>query len=333
MPKKQNPLNLNPLQLKTLTLLQELARLVNGTTASTGASFGFSALEEEQSTLPAVALFQPRETIRYRSSTAPLTRAEPEYPAQFAHFDLYFANAPGDDTKLEVMDGGGATLRTWNVAPPKSGGPADQGMRGPFGGRGGVGSTSIRAEAGMQRISWDLRYPGAWLPNAPNGGPGGPMVPPGKYTVRLTAAGQTITRSFELKSDPRVAADGVTDAAIAEQVKFQLQVRDAISEARKLQLAIEQAMQKAGLKPQLAPGMPGDSPSTTKYDHPLQKLYARVIDTPGIYTQPMLISQFNNIQRMVTQADQRIGRDAHERYADLMKEMAAIEAELKKIGS
>jgi hypothetical protein len=26
MPKKQNPLNLNPLQLKTLTLLQELAR-------------------------------------------------------------------------------------------------------------------------------------------------------------------------------------------------------------------------------------------------------------------------------------------------------------------
>ena len=28
--------------------------------------------------------------------------------------------------------------------------------------RGGGGSTSIRAEAGMQRITWDLRYPGPW---------------------------------------------------------------------------------------------------------------------------------------------------------------------------
>jgi hypothetical protein len=185
----------------------------------------------------------------------------------------------------------------------------------------------------MQRISWDLRYPGPWTANAPNGGPGGPLVPPGKYTVRLTAGGQIITRTFALITDPRVYADGVTDAAIAEQVKFQLQVRDAISDARKLQQSLEQAMQKAGLKPQLAAALPGDSPSSTKYEHALQKLYARVVDTPGIYTQPMLISQLNNIQRMITQADQRIGRDAHERYADLIKEMQAIEAELKKIGS
>jgi hypothetical protein len=158
-------------------------------------------------------------------------------------------------------------------------------------------------------------------------------VPPGKYSVRLTSGGQTITRTFQLASDPRVAADGVTDAAIAEQVKFQLQVRDAISDARKLQVSVEQAMQKVGLKPQLAPAMPGDSPSTTKYDHPLQQLYARLVDTPGIYTQPMLLSQLNNIQRMVTQADQRVGRDAYDRYADLIKEMQAIEAQLKKLGS
>ena len=205
-------------------------------------------------------------------------------------------------------------------------------MRGPGFGRFGGGSTSIRAEAGMQRVTWDLRYPGPWSPQNPNGGPGGPMVPPGKYQVRLTSGGQTITRSLELRSDPRVAADGVSDAVIAEQVKFQLQVRDAISDARKLQQSIEQAMQKAGLKPQLDPGQPGDSPSNTKYDHPLRQLYARVVDTPGIYTQPMLISQLNNITRMVTQADQKIGKDAHDRYADLIKEMQDIEAKLKQLG-
>ncbi|HEX7280736.1 MAG TPA: hypothetical protein VF239_01690 [Vicinamibacterales bacterium] len=319
--------------MDNVTPLQQLASMLNGPRA-TGA--GHDGGEYEQAAaggLPPVALFQPRDTIRYRSSTAPLTRNEPEYPAQFAQFDLYFASAPGADTKLEVLDSGGTALRTWNVAPPKSAGTPAQEMRGPFGGRGGGGSTSIRAEAGMQRISWDLRYPGPWTANAPNGGPGGPMVPPGKYTVRLTAGGQTITRTFQLTSDPRVASDGVTDAAIAEQVKFQLQVRDAISDARKLQQSIEQAMQKAGLKAQLAPALPGDSPSATKYEHPLQALYAKVVDTPGIYTQPMLISQLNNIQRMVTQADQRIGRDAHDRYADLIKEMQAIEAQLKKLGS
>jgi hypothetical protein len=319
--------------MDNVTPLQQLASMLNGPRATGAGHDGGEYEQAAAGALPPVALFQPRDTIRYRSSTAPLTRNEPEYPAQFAQFDLYFASAPGADTKLEVLDSGGTALRTWNVAPPKSAGTPAQEMRGPFGGRGGGGSTSIRAEAGMQRISWDLRYPGPWTANAPNGGPGGPMVPPGKYTVRLTAGGQTITRTFQLTSDPRVASDGVTDAAIAEQVKLQLQVRDAISDARKLQQSIEQAMQKAGLKAQLAPALPGDSPSATNYEHPLQALYAKVVDTPGIYTQPMLISQLNNIQRMVTQADQRIGRDAHDRYADLIKEMQAIEAQLKKLGS
>ena len=132
---------------------------------------------------------------------------------------------------------------------PRSAGAGAQEMRGPF--RGGGGSSAgIRAEAGMQRITWDLRYPGPWTAAAPEGGAGGPMVPPGKYSVRLTSGGQTITRTFDLKSDPRVAADGVTDGDIAEQVKFQLQVRDAISDARKLQQGIEQAMTEG--RPQAA---------------------------------------------------------------------------------
>ena len=44
----------------------------------------------------------------------------------------------------------------------------------------------------MQRVSWDLRYPGPWTANAPTGGPGGPMVPPGKYSVKLTESGTEI---------------------------------------------------------------------------------------------------------------------------------------------
>jgi hypothetical protein len=249
-----------------------------------------------------------------------------------AQFDLYFANAPAADTKLEVLDAKGGALRTWGVAAPRSAAPAGEGGGGGFR-RGGGGSSSIRPEAGMQRITWDLRYAGPWAPNTPEGGFGGPVVPPGKYSVRLTSGGQTITRTFDVKSDPRLIADGVGDGDIAEQVKFQLQVRDAISEARKLQQSIEQAMQKAGLKPQLETGGVGSTVATTKYDTPLRELYAKVVTTPGIYTQGMLIDQLQNVQRMIQQADQKIGKDAYDRYADLIKEMAAIEAQLKKLGS
>jgi hypothetical protein len=44
MPQKRNPLNLNPLQLKTLTLLQELARIA-GRPDSQGAEGGLAITE------------------------------------------------------------------------------------------------------------------------------------------------------------------------------------------------------------------------------------------------------------------------------------------------
>ncbi len=277
--------------------------------------------------IPAMALFQPREAIRYRTSTAPASADEPEYPTNGAHFDLYFQNAPPADAKLEVADARGQTFRTWSVIAAGSGSGGQQ-MRGPF--RQAAGSAGIRPEAGMQRLVWDLRYPGPWSPNAPNGGPGGPLVPPGKYTVKLTAGGQSITRTLELRSDPRIASDGVTDADITEQVRFQLQVRDALSDARKLQQRIEEALQKAGVKPPAA--MPvGKSPKELTYDHPLQQLWAQVVDTPGIYVQGMLINQLQNVQRMIGQADQKIGKDAYDRFDDLQKELAAVQAQVAKL--
>jgi len=206
---------------------------------------------------------------------------------------------------------------------------AGQEMRGGFR-RGGGSSAGLRAEAGLQRLTWDMRYPGPWAPNAPNGGAGGPMVPPGRYTVKMTAGGETTTRPLDVKSDPRIAADGVTDADLSEQVRFQLSVRDAVSDARKLQADIEAAMQKAGVKP-VGPQMAGMSPSTTKYDHPLQQMWAQVATSPGIYTQGMLVDQLGNVQRMVSQADQKVGKDAYDRFGDLQAELARLQAAFRKL--
>jgi hypothetical protein len=114
-------------------------------------------------------------------------------------------------------------------------------------------------------------------------------------------------------------------------VKLQLNVRDALSDARKLQANIEEAMKAQGVKPVPA-APPGSSPSTTKYDHPLQKLWAQVADTPGIYVQGMLISQLQNVQRMIGQADQKVGKDAYDRFGDLQTELAKLQAEFARVG-
>ena len=68
------------------------------------------------------------------------------------------------------------------------------------------------------------------------------------------------------------------------------------------------------------------------FDHPLQKMWATINDMPGAYPQPMLLNQFSNVQRMIGQGDQRIGRDAVDRYTDLMKDLAAVQAEFQKLG-
>jgi photosystem II stability/assembly factor-like uncharacterized protein len=279
--------------------------------------------------LPATLIFAPREAIRLRNSAAPASPDEPEYPGTSAQIDVYFQSAPAADTKVEITDARGQVLRAFTVLPAGGAPAGGQEMRGPF--RRGAGSSpGLKPEAGMQRLTWDLRFPGPWAPNAPEGGPGGPLVPPGKYTVKLTAGGQTTTRTLEVKSDPRVLADGVTDGDLSEQVKLQLSVRDAVSDARKLQVSIEDAMKAAGVKP-VATATPGATPASTKYDHPLQQLWAQVATTPGIYTQGMLVDQLNNVQRMIGQADQKVGKDAYDRFSDLQQELARLQAEFAKM--
>ena len=272
-------------------------------------------------------LFQPRETIRYRHSANAGGNGEPEYPAPAVHIDMFFKDAPSADTRLEILDGKGQVIRGFGVARATQGGGGQE-MRGPF--RGGAAASSMRSEAGMQRFTWDMRYPGAWTAAAPQGGGGGPMVPPGKYSVRLMAGGQPQTKSFELKVDPRVTKDGVTQADLEEQATFLLRVRDAISDARRLQASIEEAMKKGGIAA-VGPAVPGSTPAQLKFAHPLQGLWARVVDQSGIYPQPMLISQLNNVNRMAGQADQKVGKDAHDRFNDLLKELQTIQSEFKQL--
>ena len=54
----------------------------------------------------------------------------------------------------------------------------------------------------------------------------GPRAAPGRYEVRLTAAGQTLTRPFEVRKDPRLPT---TDEDFARQLALLLEIRDQLT--------------------------------------------------------------------------------------------------------
>jgi hypothetical protein len=158
-----------------------------------------------------------------------------------------FASAP-QRARLEVLDSTGTVLRTFthDTTPPGAARPAAGG-----GGRRGGGATFIPKAAGINRFTWDLRtepivgFPGMILWGA---GLNGPVVPPGTYTLRLTADGQTVTAPLTVRRNPLVPE--FTDADLHAQYQFTRRVRDKATEANLAVIAIRNV--KAQIEQRLA---------------------------------------------------------------------------------
>jgi photosystem II stability/assembly factor-like uncharacterized protein len=138
--------------------------------------------------------------------------------------------------KLEILDSVGAVLRTFepDTAAADPNRPAAGG-----GGRRGGGATALPRNAGVNRFTWDMRttpissFPGMILWGA---GTNGPAVPPGKYTLRLSADGRVVTAPLVVQRNPRVP--DVTDADLHAQYQFGRRVRDKATEANNAIIAI-----------------------------------------------------------------------------------------------
>ncbi|HSG49813.1 MAG TPA: hypothetical protein VLA43_18465, partial [Longimicrobiales bacterium] len=79
------------------------------------------------------------------------------------------------------------------------------------------------------RITWDLTYLGPRIPEDAVvwGYTGGVKAPPGRYTVRLTAAGRTQEQPLTLLADPRLPE--ITTEDYAEQFRVAMSIRDSIN--------------------------------------------------------------------------------------------------------
>jgi photosystem II stability/assembly factor-like uncharacterized protein len=147
----------------------------------------------------------------------------------------YYLGREAEEVKVEVLDAQGKLLRSFTGTPKD---PEPQAGRGGGGGGGPFGGgppPRVGVKKGMNRFTWDLRQEGAvvfpgmimWAAQPQRG----PASPPGQYSVRISALGETATRSFNIGLDPRLKAQGISEADLHEQFKLSTQVRDKVTEA------------------------------------------------------------------------------------------------------
>jgi photosystem II stability/assembly factor-like uncharacterized protein len=275
------------------------------------------------------ALLQPADVIRYRRAGGGRGGDGPQYPAVAAAIDYILPDGFTGPLTLEIKDGAGRVVRTVQGGAGAGRGQGtgrgqrdnepeavDPDMRAAGRGRGGTAAPTIRA--GHNRYQWNFQWDG------------GVMAAPGKFTVTMTAGDVTQSRTFEVKVDPGVLKDGITPADLVEQQNFLLRVRDTMTEARQFQQRLQQAMQKGSVPLPPSPG-PGESVASMTYQHPLQRLWAKVVTAPGTYEQGMLIDQLSNISRAESGADQKVGSESRRRLDDLIKELRSLQAEFEKL--
>jgi len=173
-------------------------------------------------------IYNPAKAIRlnpesFSGTPFPVEEPKAKNPPDGAMIDYYFKSAPSGEVVLEFIDAKGQVVRrVSSVDRPTPGGRggaiADVWITPPL---------RVTTRAGMNRFVWDLRYA---LPEGAGGGRGGsqgPQVLPGKYGVRLTAAGKTYLQSLNVAMDPRSTA---TPAELQKQLDFSLSVMASIKE-------------------------------------------------------------------------------------------------------
>ena len=154
-------------------------------------------------------------------------------------------------------------------------------------------------------------------PEAPNG----PMAVPGKYALRLTVGSWTSTQPLTVIEDPRVTKTGVTTTDLREQFDHNLRVRDMVSEANKAVARVRAA--QASLRD--TAGGSGDKLAK------LNELASHLITPPIRYSKPELQTHINYLYSLTNATDQKIGRDAVERYQGLRKELDEMIAALNQV--
>ncbi len=118
--------------------------------------------------------------------------------------------------------------------------------------------------------------------------------------------------------DPRVAEDGVTAADLHEQYVHNMRMRDLVTRVNQVVTRVRDAQGK----------LKGATGADAEKARALDAIAGKLLTEPVRYGKPGLQAHVTYLSGMTGGADQKIGRDAVERYGVLEKELAAIKAEV-----
>jgi hypothetical protein len=148
--------------------------------------------------------------------------------ADGATLSWWFGSVPENAT-LEIMDSSGAVLRSYL--------PADTSEE-----RSRWSPQRMPVDTGLNVMQWDLRTdPAASFPGMILWGVRtmAPVVPPGRYTVRLTADGATTTTHVDVRPNPWIT--DVSEADMRAQYEFGRRIQAKVDEANSAVIAIRRA--------------------------------------------------------------------------------------------
>ncbi len=167
----------------------------------------------DKKTDPGFFLFKPRQTYRYYGWYTENPKNAGETLPIGVIINYYFKEKPKEPVTITILDSAGKEIRTYGQKPGKKGEPV------------------VKAEAGINRFTWDLNYPSnREVPGSVHWGPNTvePWAIPGTYTVRLAVGEQPpLEYGFSIVKDPN---SNTTQAQYQRQFDFVMKVRDKLSE-------------------------------------------------------------------------------------------------------
>ena len=263
------------------------------------------------------SLVAPRTAIRYRyragfggiEGDRGATEDVPQYPPAGAMLDYWLPSA-GASATLDVLRPDGTTIRSFSSDSVRDTTMAR------------AGTTRLPTRAGLNRVVWDMSYAGPWSASATQRGRNGPMAAPGRYQVRFTSGGRSTTQPLTLRPDPRMLQDGITQGILESQLVHNLRVRDLVSDANAAAEELRAVRRRS---------TGGDSTAATS--PAIAALEAELLTPPIRYSRPGLQTHIAYLYSMTTGADQRVPRDAAQRYVELRRRLDDVRARIRVLAS
>ncbi|MBV8116349.1 MAG: hypothetical protein JOZ01_00145 [Candidatus Eremiobacteraeota bacterium] len=269
-------------------------------------------------------LFAPPQTIRFRRAGGvgggiadegtPVQPEEPQAPNPPVgmYIDYYLQGAATTPVVIQIVGPNGHVVREYSSAHP--GEPTDPATV-DIAPRWITPPTTVATDPGAHRFVWDFttRHDG------------GPLAPPGRYTIRMTVDGKTYTTNATLVRDPR---NDATNAQLRDQYTLANAIEDRLNQVASAQKRAEGLLssgsvsesQKAVIRRDILGGNGGaafgsmEPPAVTKFT-----------------TLSALNDAFTNLEQAIQSADAEPTHDQTLAFAKLGKMLDTTIAKLAKM--